>query len=1626
MSYPFRRAATTLAAIIILLCQFSVPTRTTAAHSFDNPSPLRKADPATTNRVQESYGKLPLSFEANQGQFDPQVKFASRGGGYSLSFTQTEMAMTLHNDKPGGRFDLRMQFRNANQQARIEGVDPLPGRSNYLIGSDRSKWRTDVANYARVRYREIYPGIDLVFYGNPQLLEYDFVLKPGADPNMIRLSFDGVKRMNIDRNGDLVLQTPGGEVVQRKPFVYQEVNGEKKAVAGRYAIKGTRKVGFRIGQYDRSRPLVIDPVLVFSTLLGGRFGDAATAIAVDGEGNAYVTGRTPSPDFPAQGPAQPAVPRDTIFKSAAAGASWSGTGRELAGLNINQLVIDPKTPATLYAVTERGLYKSADGGGVWRSLRSDFLGALAIDPVNPNTLYAAEKAPFEMGKVFKSANGGGSWTELAGIETDVVYAIAVDPANPATVYVGTGKGLYKSTDGGATWNLRPFCVPGETPCRPYRVNAVAIDPRNPARVYAAVDERMFITDNGGGEWIQIFNQVETFDIRAIVVDPSSTVYVVNGNFRPGTLLKSADAGRNWTGLGIFARTLAIDPQNPSNLYAGLNKGLVKSVNGGADWANISAGTSRRPVNSIVVDPANPAQVYIGAAGLATDAFVAKLNASGTALAYVAYLGGSEDDSGYGIAVDSQGSAYVTVAGNSFDYPMVNAVRNVSVNSYFRSVRGFWGASKSLGGVRLIAPAAKNDETVYAANDDGVFVVNDFSNWKSAAAGLPKEPVTALAVDPRNSVTLYAATFSPEMSGAIYKREKAGDSWMKLNTGAIGKVNAFTIDPNNSAVVYAALNTNADPNSGGVLKTTDGGASWRRLTNGLTSGAHGQTAVLGIRQMAVDPMNSDTLYAVALPGLGLTPPSVRKSSDGGNTWTASGLIGPVNSIVIDPKNPSTIYAAVSSFSPQPGVMKTTDSGATWQRVWPALPGNVDPGVVALAIDPETPATVYAGVNNTLPSGTLKNGVYKSEDGGTTWKLASTGLPEAGVVALAVNPLFPQIVYAGLNRPADVAELENYTTNLFATKLNPAGSQIVYSTYVTRTGGGGGVVIETSSIAVDASGSAYVAGASIAGFLQTTPNAIQPNPRDDTDAFIVKLNPAGSQFVYATYLGGSGYDAATAIAVDGAGNAYVTGKASGQDFPTTPGSYRPMGGGSWIAKLNPGGASLIYSTYFAGDPTGIAIDAASNAYITGAAYSGFPVTPGAFQQTYLGDGILGGGDAFVAKLSADGSTLVYSTLLGGAGNDSGSAIAVDSAGNAVVTGATRSSLFPVTSDAVQAVADGGVCGSFRFDPRSQPVPVACYDAFLTKLNADGSALIYSTYLGGKPADDVAAGLALDSNGAAYIAGYTNAMNFPTSQGAVQIAARGSREAFITKIETRAGGTDTLASVSAATYRGAELAPESIAAAFGSRLATKTEAATADPLPTTLAGTSVKVRDRTGTERLASLFFVSEKQINYQMPTGTAPGDATITITSGANVISTGSVRIVDVAPGLFTANASGQGLPAAFAQRLRNNTTIAYEPVARFDAAQNRFEPVPIDLGPEGDVVYLVLYGTGFRRRSALSAVSVKIGGADMTINYAGPQLQLVGLDQINVLLSRNLAGRGEVDVVVTVDGKPSNTVKVSIQ
>ena len=282
---------------------------------------LAKAGAVTKSpRWAEAYGKLPLSFEQNQGQTASEVRYVSHGSGYELFLTPQEAVLALrsqqHSDlsplhrtasiramrktRKAGQFTtVRMQLEGANPNPNIAGMDRLPARVNYFIGNDPKKWHTEVPAFARVKYAEVYPGVDLVFYGNQRRLEYDFIVAPGADPKAIQLKIVGAHKMRVNSHGDLILSVADGEVELQKPLIYQKVGGERREIAGNYTVDRFHRVSFSVPSYDHSSPLILDPVLNYSTYLGGTAGDTGYAIAVDGSGDAYIAGQTMSTDFPA-------------------------------------------------------------------------------------------------------------------------------------------------------------------------------------------------------------------------------------------------------------------------------------------------------------------------------------------------------------------------------------------------------------------------------------------------------------------------------------------------------------------------------------------------------------------------------------------------------------------------------------------------------------------------------------------------------------------------------------------------------------------------------------------------------------------------------------------------------------------------------------------------------------------------------------------------------------------------------------------------------------------------------------------------------------------------------------------------------------------------------------------------------------------------------------------------------------------------------------------------------------------------------------------------------------------------------------------------------------------------------
>jgi beta-propeller repeat-containing protein len=617
-------------------------------------------------RVSESYGKLPLHFEANQGQADKEVRFLSRGPGYSLYLTAGEAVLVLTRPNPDGKPDgrstpgrreapaqampavLRMSIVGAAPAPLVSGREELPGKANYFIGRDPEKWRTNVATYAKVHYREVYPGIDLVYYGNQRQLEYDFVVAPGADPKKIVLGFKGADKLEIDAEGDLVLHMAGEAVRQKKPVIYQEIDGVRQEVAGSYVLKGAKRIGFKVAAYDTSRPLVIDPVVLsYSTYLGGISTDRGRAIAVDSVGNAYVTGYASSSDFPttpaAFQPIQPStdssgaafVTKLNPTGSALVYSTYLGGNRGAAGGGIavdadGNAYVTGSTTSRDFPTTPEAFQPSFAGGDL-----DAFV--VKLDPTGSALLYSTY-----LGGTNSLTEGG------SGIAVDVdgnayVTGVTRSPDFPTT------PGAFQSIFGGG-----------------YDVFVTKLNRTGSALVYS--------TFLGGS----------AFDYQprvALGVDGSAYVTGVtqSSNFPTTPQVFQPSYG----GQGdAFVTKLA--PDGSGLVYSTYLGGF--GDDGGSDIAVDAAGNAYVTGSTFSFGPGPRFPTTPGAfdttSGNTYDAFVSKLHPSGSCLVYSTYLGGSDEDRGNAIAVDADGNAFVTGHTRSTDFPTTPGVFQPSIGGVF--------------------------------------------------------------------------------------------------------------------------------------------------------------------------------------------------------------------------------------------------------------------------------------------------------------------------------------------------------------------------------------------------------------------------------------------------------------------------------------------------------------------------------------------------------------------------------------------------------------------------------------------------------------------------------------------------------------------------------------------------------------------------------------------------------------------------------------------------------------------------------------------------------------------------------------------------------------------------------
>jgi acyl dehydratase len=524
-----------------------------------------------------------------------------------------------------------MMLRNANPAAKVTGVDELAGTSNYFIGNDPTKWRTHVPAYAKVKYEEIYSGIDLVYYGNQRQLEYDFIVSPGADPRRIEFEVSGAKRIRQDAQGELVFTLGENEIRWHKPVAYQDKNGARHEIATRFTITDTKRVGFELAKYDASRPLYIDP-LIYSTYLGGSDYDAGYGVAVDSAGNAYVTGYTSSSDFPTMSSMQASLAgKPDVFVSK----------------------INPSGSALVYSTYLGGSSEDVGYGIAVDSAGNAYVAGQTssadfptMNPLQPT--YGGLGDAF-VAKINSAGSGLVYSTYLGGNNVDGANGIAVDSEGNAYV-TGNASSTNFPTTPGAFQTVCNFY------CYGYDAFVAKINPTGTAFVYTTL--------LGGNS---------TEYSQGIAADSEGNAYVVG--FTASTDFPTTS--------GAFQRVCNDGRGCADAFVAKINSAgsaLVYSTylgGGGLDYGNGVAvdgqGNAYVTGYSTSTDfpTANPLQA---AKRGRADAFVAKLNPTGSALVYSTYLGGRGNDVGLGIAVDGAGNAYVTGATNSGSFPTRNPLQ----------------------------------------------------------------------------------------------------------------------------------------------------------------------------------------------------------------------------------------------------------------------------------------------------------------------------------------------------------------------------------------------------------------------------------------------------------------------------------------------------------------------------------------------------------------------------------------------------------------------------------------------------------------------------------------------------------------------------------------------------------------------------------------------------------------------------------------------------------------------------------------------------------------------------------------------------------------------------------------
>jgi hypothetical protein len=971
--------------------------------------------------ITEKYSRLPLAFEPNAGQAEPDVRFLARGNGYAILLSQgaARLAFNRVMGAPLDGFSLagmrpnriqtrlrnfkvetraiRINFGGSNRSARIEAIGRLPGVSNYIIGNDRKKWRGNIPNFAKVRYRSIYPGIDLLFYGNQRELEYDLIVGPGANPAQVRLELQGSDKLQISQSGDVILHAGADHIVLHKPVVYQAVGAARRTISASYRKEGKSGLTIRLAGYDHHKPLIIDPALTYSTYAGAA-ATQAFSIAVDSSGSAYISGWTNSTGFPTT---------SHVFESSVPPGCCGVIGF------VTKLSPDGSQLA----------YSTFVGGTTF-----DIAFGLAVDGSGDAFITGWTTSPDY------PVTSGAFQTSFTG--TNKGFVTELNPNGSALVYsTFLGGTVFDFGETIAVDNFGNAYVTGVSASPDFPLTSSAFQ-NFPGGAFVSK-----LSSDGSQLMYSSFIGSES-NIEGLAVDSKGNAYVCGGA-APGAIVTTT---RSFAGdVDLYVAKIDTTAAGAASLkYAtylggqGFDYCRTVAIAQGC-LSDCSAYTT-----GITFSRDFPITVGTAAFGALSSAIVAEFDSTG-ALVYSTYTGGPGGN-GNGIAVDTLGRAWIagttlanflTTTPNAFQ-PNANDSGSVFKTTDSGASFNATGWSSVSGGspISLVVDSTTSPPTLYAgSNNAGV--------WKSTDTGASFSATSIASgpslVDFSSALgTLYATN-----SGGISKSTDGGATFTPLPF------------PAGRQVFYLKSGDNPNPN-------------W--LFAGTDDGFYRSTDAGGTFSLATGLPPSTSISSGTGAGGNIfvgTDAGVYRSTDGGASFASTNLQVPVAVIrmAIDTSTPQpTIYAGGVG-----GLFTSTDGFNSFVRA------NVPlffPVVFGLAVDSNSvlsPKPLWVGAQDFWNF----TSIFSSTDGGTTFtsffnpsQLPSAGFPDPVIVDTSTTP---STVYLGFAQ-----HLKG-----FVSVISADGSSNLLSSYLTGTG-----QTVPRAITLDSAGNAYIVGSTFAPNLTFT--------------------------------------------------------------------------------------------------------------------------------------------------------------------------------------------------------------------------------------------------------------------------------------------------------------------------------------------------------------------------------------------------------------------------------------------------------------------------------------------------------------------------------------------------------------